>query len=605
MTPPPVFIALTDNGGHLALRLRSELGGAVFGRDGRVAGADRTFAAAGSVIADLISGPAPIVWIGALGALVRLAAPHLRSKADDAPIVCVSEACDTVIPVVGGHHGANALASEIAEVLGVQPAITTATDSRFGVALDDPPAGWHLDPTTDYGGFAAALLAENSVTVDPTIDWLADSGLPQTSDARLHIVADHRATAQDPARLVYHPEVLAIGIGTERDADPAAVVEFVSTVIRAAGLADEAIALVTSVDVKMDEPAVHAVAHAYRRPARFFTPDRLETETPRLANPSDTVYAAVGCHGVAEAAALAAAGPDAHLIVPKQRGPKATCAIALTSTPIDAMAVGQARGKLWIVGLGPGTPDWRTAEAASVLADADDIVGFSGYLDLIGSQSPGPVRHPFPIGAETERTDHALDLAAQGRQVALVASGDPGIYALATLAFERLEHCPSPARARIDIAVSPGVSAFQAAAARLGAPMGHDFCAVSLSDLMTPWPAIERRLHAAASADFVTALYNPISLRRRAQLPRAFAIMAEHRPPDTPVAFARNLGRQDESITLTTLADADPETADMLTVVIIGASTTRVLQRRAGPVVYTPRGYADRTPQDTNEAASP
>ncbi|HKS88334.1 MAG TPA: precorrin-3B C(17)-methyltransferase, partial [Stellaceae bacterium] len=247
-------------------------------------------------------------------------------------------------------------------------------------------------------------------------------------------------------------------------------------------------------------------------------------------------------------------------------------------------------GRLALVGIGPGDPAWRTPEASALLAAADDIVGYRLYLDLLGPVPAGKRRHDRAIGEEAERARLALDLAAQGGAVALVSSGDPGIYGLAALVFELIDREGRRDWSAVEIVVAPGVSAMQAAAARLGAPLGHDFCAISLSDLLTPWPAIRTRLAAAAAADFVIALYNPRSARRPDRLSEAAAILLAHRPPATPCLLARNLGRDGESrrvLRLDRLAEAE---ADMLSLVIIGSSRTRLI---AGdpPRLYTPRGY--------------
>jgi cobalt-precorrin 5A hydrolase/precorrin-3B C17-methyltransferase len=228
----------------------------------------------------------------------------------------------------------------------------------------------------------------------------------------------------------------------------------------------------------------------------------------------------------------------------------------------------------------------------AILEEAGHLVGYGLYLELLGDLVRGKALHETGLGDETGRARRALDLAAAGESVALISSGDAGIYGLATLVFDLLDREDRPDWRRIELAVSPGLSALQAAAARAGAPLGHDFCAISLSDLLTPWPAIETRLKAAAAADFVVALYNPRSQRRRDQLVAAKAIFLEHRPPDTPVLLARNLGRAEESVTCVGLAELDPEAVDMLTLVMIGASSTR---RVAGTSwVYTPRGYAGK-----------
>jgi cobalt-precorrin 5A hydrolase/precorrin-3B C17-methyltransferase len=332
-------------------------------------------------------------------------------------------------------------------------------------------------------------------------------------------------------------------------------------------------------------------------PARFFSAKRLERETPRLANPSETVFRAVGCHGVAEAAALAAAGPRGELIVAKAASRRATVAIARAPKPIDATGVGTPQGRLDVVGLGPGDPNWLTPEVRQALTSASDVVGYQLYLDLAGDLIANAQRHALPLGAEEKRARRALDLAARGKQVALISSGDPGIYALATLVFELIARKPKPAWSHIAVQVMPGISAMQAAAARAGAPLGHDFCAISLSDLLTPWPVIARRLQAAAAGDFVVALYNPVSARRRDHIVTARDILLGARPADTPVLLAHDLGRPQERIETIPLHTLTADHADMTTLVLIGSSTTQTVSHGGRTRLYTPRGYAAKSRQ--------
>ena len=382
-------------------------------------------------------------------------------------------------------------------------------------------------------------------------------------------------------------------MGCERGADPGEVLTLARETLAARNFAEGAVAAVVSLDLKADEPAVHAVAEALGVPARFFPAARLERETPRLAKPSELVFREVGCHGVAEGAALAAAGPGGELIVAKAKSARATCAIARASEPVDARVIGQGRGALAVVGLGPGDAAWRAPEAEATIRAATDLVGYQLYLDLLGPLTEGKALHPYALGEEEARVRAAFELAAAGRTVALVCSGDPGIYAMAALVFELLDREPRPEWRRPEITVVPGISALQAAAARSGAPLGHDFCAISLSDLLTPWAAIEKRLRAAAEGDFVVALYNPVSRRRTTQLVRAVEILRRERPAETPVVLARNLGRDGEAVTVIDLAALTPEAVDMLTVVLIGSSETRRIERGDGGAwVYTPRGYA-------------
>jgi precorrin-3B C17-methyltransferase len=251
-------------------------------------------------------------------------------------------------------------------------------------------------------------------------------------------------------------------------------------------------------------------------------------------------------------------------------------------------------GLLTIVGLGPGDPRYLTPSVSEALASATDIVGYGPYVDRV-PERPGLRRHASDNRVELDRARFALDLAAKGAHVAVVSGGDPGVFAMAAAVFEAVEN-GDPAWRRLDIRVEPGITAMLAAAARVGAPLGGDFCAMSLSDNLKPWEVVEARLRAAVAADFVVALYNPISSARPWQLGAALKIVAETRGPDTPIILARAVGRSDERIGILPLAEVDASAADMSTVVIIGASTTRLIERSDGamPYVYTPRFYGER-----------
>ncbi|HEV3044113.1 MAG TPA: precorrin-3B C(17)-methyltransferase [Roseiarcus sp.] len=247
-------------------------------------------------------------------------------------------------------------------------------------------------------------------------------------------------------------------------------------------------------------------------------------------------------------------------------------------------------GRLDIVGIGPGPLEWMTPGARSIIEDATDLVGYGGYLDRLAASSHQN-RHASDNRVELDRARVALDLALAGARVALVSSGDPGIFAMAAAVFEAVE-TGDPRWRALAIEVHPGVSAMLAAAARLGAPLGHDFAVISLSDNLKPWSAIERRLEAAAGADSVIALYNPASKTRPHVIYEAFALLRRLRSEETIVAFARAVGRPDERIQLTTLAAAEPSRADMSTLILIGSSQTRRVERADGGCwVYTPRSY--------------
>jgi precorrin-3B C17-methyltransferase len=243
-------------------------------------------------------------------------------------------------------------------------------------------------------------------------------------------------------------------------------------------------------------------------------------------------------------------------------------------------------GRVLVVGLGPGPDDWRTPEASEAIARADDLVGYGPYLDRCPVRD-GQRRHGSDNRVELDRARLAIALAREGRTVAVVSGGDPGVFAMAAAVFEAIE---ADGATDVEVDVMPGVSAMQAAAARLGAPLGHDFCAISLSDNLKPWALVERRLRAAAEGDFVIALYNPASKARPDRIFEAFGLLRALKDAGTPVAFARAVGRPDESITVTTLGAADPSVVDMATCVIVGSSATRFVPRPEGrPWVYTPR----------------
>jgi precorrin-3B C17-methyltransferase len=251
-------------------------------------------------------------------------------------------------------------------------------------------------------------------------------------------------------------------------------------------------------------------------------------------------------------------------------------------------------GRLSVVGLGPGSPGQLTPQADAAVAAADALFGYGPYLDRV-PERPGQRRHPSDNRQELQRAEHALAMAAEGSNVAVVTGGDPGVFGMAAAVCEALDHGPASWR-ELEVNVVPGVSAKLAVAARVGAPLGHDFCALSLSDNLKPWTAIERRIEAAASVGFVIALYNPISRARPWQLERAFEKLRGVLPATTPVIFGRAIGRPDERIAITSLSEADANTADMSTCVIVGSAETRVIERRGNlPLVYTPRGTSRPT----------
>jgi len=501
----------------------------------------------------------------ATGAAVRIVAPLLTDKNRDPAVVCVDEGGRYAVALVGGHAGgANTLARRVGGLLDAEPVLTTATDSAGCVALDTLPG---FVATGDIAAVTAAMLDGRAPRVSNERGWPMPTDLTG-GDAPERIVMTDRRVAPEPGVVALHPPSLVAGVGASTGAPAHAVSDLLDAALDTAGLARASVAEVATLDRKTTEPGLQALG----LPLRGFTADALrEVSVP---TPSVVVADAVGTPSVAEAAALLAAGPDAELVVHKQANAVATVAVARRPRP---------PGRLRVVGLGPGATALRTAAAETAVRHAQVVIGYTPYVDACADLlQPHQDVVRSPIGEEAVRAKQALAEAAGGREVALVCSGDPGVYAMASITLELAADAPG-----VEIEIVPGVTAAHAAAAAVGAPLGHDFATISLSDLLTPWEAIEARLRAAAAADFALALYNPRSGRRTWQLDAARRILLAHRAPSTPVAVVTDATRADEHIQVTTLAELDPTEAGMTTCVLVGASSTRVVDGR----VVTPRGY--------------
>ena len=601
----PVVLCLAPTGLAVARAAAAALAGELFlpegmdaGRaeargEGGEGGADAAtrFPRAVPFLREVFRAGRPIVGVCAAGILIRAVAPCLGGKTDDPPLLAGAEDGSCWIPLLGGHVGANAMASRLAAALGGRAALTTAGDLRFGAALDAPPAGWRLVHRERAGPLTARLLAGGGLAVAGSdrglAPWLA--AFPARAAAAPDVLVGPGPVPAGVLGLV--PRRAALGVGCVRDCPPAALRALATGVLARADIAPAALAGVFSIDRKADEPAVIELARSLDAPLRFLSARALEAETPRLANPSETVYRAMGCHGVAEAAALAGAGAGSELRVAKVKTSVATCALALAPAPVVHLP-GRRRGRLLLVSAGPAGAEWRTGEAAAMIAEAEELVGYGRYLEQLGPLAAGKPARAFALGEEEARCRHALDRAGAGRVVALVSSGDAGIYAMAALVHELVDRSPagSPLRS-VELVVGPGVTAATAAAARVGAPLGHDFCAISLSDLLTPRALILKRIEAAAAGDLVIAFYNPVSARRRTLLEAAREILLRTRPPATPVAVVRAAGRAEESVRHVTLDALASDLADMHCTVLVGSSRSRRLQTPDGARIYTPRGY--------------
>lgn len=525
----------------------------------------------------------------ATGAAVRLVAPLLDDKRTDPPAIAVGNG--VAIALLGAHGGGGEqLVRAVAQLLDVT-AIATGAAAAAAIPGTDQlgdPFGWRRG-AGDWTAAAAAAargtarvrqaagstLWQQHLPDGHPFVWVEDAGEPV--DLSIDVKRGN-ATA------CWHPRLLWVGVGCERGTPRSLVERTLSAALAQQGLAAEAIAGLASLDLKADEAGLLELSAARDWPLRTFAPEQLQAIA--VPNPSAVVAAAVGTPSVAEAAALAAAGPEADLLVPKQVAKDETGAVTVAIARARVEFTGR-EGRLLLAGIGPGALAQMTPAVRAALQQVDAIVGYALYLEAIAPlRRPGQIVEGFPIGAERQRAERAIALAEWGLTVAVVSSGDAGIYGMGGVVLEVLRdrgwdgHAPG-------VEVLPGISALQAAAARAGTPLMHDFCAISLSDLLTPWEVIERRLVAAARADFVVALYNPKSRDRVRPFAAACEIFLQHRAPDTPVVVVRNAFRPGEQIARTYLRDLATTAVDMLGTVLIGNSNTRFY----GDWMLTPRGY--------------
>ncbi|MGV9250193.1 precorrin-3B C(17)-methyltransferase [Streptomyces sp. NPDC003697] len=510
-----------------------------------------------------------LVCFLATGAVVRLIAPLLGDKSADPGVVCVDEGGRFAVSLAGGHAGgANELARDVAELLGAQPVVTTATDAVGIPGLDT----LGLPVEGDVAGVSRALLDGEPVALDAEVPWPLPP-VPFAAEGAYTVRLTDRAAVPGAREVLLRPPSLVVGVGASRNVPAEEVLEVIGSALREAGLSADSVAELATVEAKADEPGIVAAAERLGVPVVTHSAGALAAVD--VPHPSDAPLAAVGTPSVAEAAALVGGG---ELLVPKRKSVRADGRPAMATC---AVVRRPARGRLAVVGLGPGARDLLTPRAHAELRRASVLVGLDQYVDQIRDLlRPGTRVLESGLGAEEERARTAVAEARAGHAVALIGSGDAGVYAMASPAL-------AEASDDIDVVGVPGVTAALAAAAILGAPLGHDHVSISLSDLHTPWEVIERRVRAAAEADLVVTFYNPRSRGRDWQLPKALAMLAAHREPTTPVGVVRNASRPDESSRLTTLADLDPATVDMMTVVTVGNTATR---RIAGRMV-TPRGY--------------
>ncbi len=570
MMTPPAIVILGAGALDTARRIQARYPGArVHGLASRV-DTDVPFDELGAHLRELYARGLPIVALCAAGIVIRCLAPALADKGVEPPVLAVAEDGSAVVPLLGGLTGVNVIAREIAECVGVAPAITTSGELRFGACVLNPPEGYALADLAQGKRFVSDLLAGASTRIDGATPWLDDVALPRDAAAAhaIRVTPDAWRGARD--ELVIHPRSVVVGVAADAVHAGEALAARIDAMLDAQGLARLALAAIVAPASAIGDAALEAAASTLDVPLRFVDSDR-------------------DGNAAADAATLLGrALRVAHTL----RGESHGLACAVASQPVDPATLGRARGRLTVLGLGPGAAAWLTPAARAALADATDILGYTTYVNMAGPFRADQRVHGTDNREEMQRARHAFELAAEGRRVAVVSSGDPGVFAMAAAVLEALDEARDPQWAAVDLRVEPGISASLATAAQAGAPLGHDFCAISLSDNLKPWAVIETRLQHAAQADLVMAFYNPISRARPWQLDRALDIVRAHRAADTVVVLGRDIGRPGATLATTTLGALRSDQVDMRTMVIVGSSTTRRFAiGNAREWVYTPRWY--------------
>ncbi|MGF6484087.1 cobalt-precorrin 5A hydrolase/precorrin-3B C17-methyltransferase [Paraburkholderia sp. JPY419] len=534
--------------------------------------ADVSYSELGAHLRELYARGTPIVALCAAGIVIRCLAPLLSNKGAEPPVLAVAEDGSAVVPLLGGLAGVNLMARDIAAALAVQPAITTSGELRFGTCVLNPPDGYALADLGQGKRFVSDLLAGESTRIEGDAPWLDDAQLPRSDSARLAIRVTPRAWDGREDELVIHPRSVVAAVVRDNADCADAIVARVRAALSAHGLAMLSLAALLAPSPSMADPALTQAARLLDVPLRF-----------------------------ADASAEPGKSSAARLLHTALRVPHETLhddaypnvALALSSLAIDPATLGRPRGRLTVIGLGPGCAELMVPAARTALNEATDILGYDTYVKMAGPLRADQRVHGTDNREELQRARHAFELASDGRSVVMVSSGDPGVFAMAAAVLEALEASHNDAWAAVELSIVPGVSAALATAAQAGAPLGHDFCMLSLSDNLKPWTIIETRLRHAAQADLVMAFYNPISRARPWQLDKALDIVREYRAPSTQVVLGRDIGRPGGTLRTLTLGELRSADVDMRTMVIVGSSLTRKFAcgDNGAQWVYTPRWY--------------
>ncbi len=535
-----------------------------------------------------------LIFVMAAGIVTRTIAPLLDNKKNDPPVVIVDEAGKYVISLLSGHlGGANELAERTAKAINAEPVLTTSTDINHLTAPDLWAKEKHLLIENPYlipkvttrfiNNGALRVFIDNPLKIDLPEDYLLVdppfADLLITNKASLNLCG---CKVRD--QLIARPKNLYVGIGCNKGTTIDEIEEAIKRVFSDANLSVLSIAKFATIDIKTKEEGLKNLAKKMGVPLVGFPASRLNDV--KNVSVSEAAKRATGAQAVAEPAALLAS-KNGELIVNKVKSGNLTIAIAQTNTLTPCIS------KLSVIGTGPGLPDYMTAQAKRTLQEAEIIVGYDTYIEQIKPLINEKVIFSTGMTEERQRCAKAVEMALSGKNVAVVSGGDPGIYAMAGLVLELLKDAEDSGKSfliepsELETEIIPGLSALNACASRLGAPLMHDFASISLSDRLTRWEVIEKRINNAAEADFVIVLYNPKSKGRAEHINRARDIIAKHRHPDTPVGIVKGAMRENEDIIITNLKEMLNHEIDMQTTVIIGNSQSYVWNN----YIITPRGY--------------
>ncbi len=539
-----------------------------------------------------------LIFVGSVGAVVRLISPFVRSKEKDPAILVMDAKAKNVIPLLGGHKkGGDSFANELADALEAEVICTSDSFTERRIPLDCFGEGWGWERGGGDVDWRKLMISQSKEQKNivfqskgsklwqklkgcSNISFLEKNDPISFKDIDLYIGQENTDICS------WHPPLIIIGIGCERNTNEKLIQRAIEDSFSKNGLSLLSICGLATIDKKNDEIGLLNLSKNNAWPIYFFS--ALELSQVKVPTPSNVVLNEMGTASVAEAAAILLGAQCGRLIQEKQiySSKEDECGAVTIALVELSNPFAPHKGELHLIGSGPGDLEMLTSDSRRALTRCAAWIGYAPYLNYLDSiRRHDQVRIDSELTFEKDRCKYALDLAKEGVRVALISSGDSGIYGMAGLALELWLN--ETVQSRPLFQVHPGISSFQMAAAKLGAPFMHDFCSISLSDLLTPWNQIEKRIKSAAIGDFVIAIFNPKSIKRNWQLKKTVDLLLEFRKPGTPVAMARELGRPDESIEIHTLETLPFNKVDMLTILVIGNSQSVIKNNR----FLTPRGY--------------